>query len=200
MFHRLHLFLLTGLLGLAAAPRLWTFEDDAPGAPARGFTTASGTWGVVSLPEGGKALAQSASSPDDVFNVALADGASAQDLDLSVRLRAVAGKDDQGGGLVWRARDAKNYYIARFNPLEDNFRVYHVVAGVRTQLQSADVKYSSDWHTLRVTMTGDHITGGLDGKPLLDVRDATIKGAGMVGLWSKADARTQFDDLRLDKK
>jgi hypothetical protein len=201
MPRRARLSAVIGMIGLAAAPaapRVWTFEDDPPGTPPRGFTVASGAWSVVSLPDGGKALAQTAMSPDKVFNVILASGTRARDLDLSVRLRAVEGNDDQGGGLVWRARDGRNYYTARFNPLEDNFRVYHVVDGVRTELQSADVKRSPGWHTLRVRMSGDHMTCDLDGKPLLDARDSTIKEAGMIGLWSKADARTQFDDLKME--
>jgi hypothetical protein len=183
--------------GSGGSKTVWTFEADPVGTVARGFTSESGRWEVVALPEGGRALAQTARSPDAVFNVALAQGTSARDLDLSVRLRAVEGRDDQGGGLVWRARDARNYYIARVNPLEDNFRVYKVVAGKRTQLRSADVPRSPGWHTVRIRMRGDHITCDLDGKTLLDVRDATFPGAGMVGLWSKADARTQFDDLTL---
>ncbi len=114
-----------------------------------------------------------------------------------MRLFAVEGVDDQGGGVVWRARDGRNYYIARFNPLEDNFRVYHVVNGVRTQLQSADVKRTPGWHALRVRHVGDHISCELDGKELLDVKDRTFSEAGMIGLWSKADARSRFDELTL---
>jgi hypothetical protein len=115
----------------SAARKTWTFEDDAPGAIARGFTAGGGDWKVVTVDEG-KALAQLAESPNSDFNVALVDGTSASDVDLSVKVKAVAGKNDQGGGLVWRARDARNYYIARFNHKEDNFRVYKVVGGVRS--------------------------------------------------------------------
>ena len=110
-------------------------------------------------------------------------------------MRAVAGEVDRGGGLIWRARDAKNYYIARYNPLEDNFRVYKVQDGKRTQFQSAKVPGDEAWHTLRVTMAGPRITCRLDGKTLLEVEDATLPDAGMIGLWSKADAQSYFDDL-----
>src|SRR4051794_27667744 len=95
----------------------WTFENDAPGASPKGFSPAVGEWTVVSTGEG-KVLAQSAGNADPVFNVALADDPSAKDLDLSVKLKASAGELDQGGGLVWRARDAKNYYVARYNHME----------------------------------------------------------------------------------
>ena len=127
--------------------------------------------------------------------MALVDGTSYGDLDLSVRLRAVAGEVDRGGGLVWRARDAKNYYIARYNPLEDNFRVYKVQDGKRTQFQSAKVPGDEAWHVLRVTMVGTRITCRLDGQSLLEVEDSTFPAAGMIGLWSKADAQSYFDDL-----
>jgi hypothetical protein len=115
-----------------------------------------------------------------------------------VNLKASAGDYDQGGGLVWRAKDAKNYYIARFNHKEDNFRVYKVVKGVRSQpLQNADVTHHDGWAVLRVTMKGDHIECYIDGKKHLDVHDSTFIEAGKIGVWSKADARSQFDDLTL---
>jgi hypothetical protein len=180
------------------ARQTWDFEADRTGMIARGFRNEVGRWVVVRDGEN-LVLAQQASNDDAVFNVALVEGPSARDLDLSVRLRAVAGEVDRGGGLIWRARDAKNYYVARYNPLEDNFRVYKVQDGKRTQLQSAQVPGDEAWHTLRVTMIGDTITGSLDGKRYLEARDATFADAGMVGLWTKADARSSFDDLKLGR-
>ena len=79
-----------------------------------------------SAPSGRNVLEQSAKSPRPAFNLVLIDGTSYKDVDISVKLKAVSGEIDQGGGVVWRARDAKNYYIARYNPLEANFRVYKV--------------------------------------------------------------------------
>jgi hypothetical protein len=132
-----------------------------------------------------------------VFNVLLADGAG-RDVELSVALRAQQGEIDQGGGLVWRAQDGASYYIARWNPLESNVRAYKVVAGKRQQLASADVELDPRaWHTLAVRMRGELIECELDGRQLLEARDATFAGAGRVGLWTKADARTLFDDLVL---
>jgi hypothetical protein len=121
-------------------------------------------------------------------------------VDLSVQMKAVAGRSDQGGGLIWRAKDAKNYYVARYNPLEDNFRVYKVVNGSRSEFQSATIKHSAGWHTLRVTMAGDHIECYYDGKKYLDVKDSTFADAGRIGLWTKADAQTHFDDLMANGK
>lgn len=172
-----------------------TFEDAAVGSAAPGFSPEVGRWAVVALPEGGKAFAQTGESDAPVFNLALTTDAKFQDVDMTVRLRAVDGRNDQGGGLVWRAADARNYYVARFNPLEENFRVYKVVNGKRTQLATAEAKRTEGWRTLRVVMRRDHIACELDGRRLLDVRDATISDRGMIGLWTKSDARTQFDDF-----
>jgi hypothetical protein len=191
--------LLTGFAAHAAvgAKKTWTFEDDAPGAAPKGFSPAVGEWTVVST-DGGKVLAQSAKNANPVFNVVLVDDTKAKDVDISVKVKALAGEFDQGGGLVWRARDAKNYYIARFNHKEDNFRVYKVVDGVRSQpFQNADVKHHDGWTVVRVTMKGDHIECYIDGKKYLDVNDSTFSDAGKIGVWSKSDARSQFDDLTL---
>ena len=98
----------------------------------RGVHAEVGSWEVAQDGDN-HVLAQKARNDDDTFNVALVAKTSYKDLDLSVRLRAVAGELDRGGGLVWRAKDKKNYYIARYNPLEDNFRVYKVEDGKRTQ-------------------------------------------------------------------
>jgi len=178
------------------AKRTWSFDDEATGQIARGFTNEVGQWSVVAS-DSGKALAQSAKNPNAVFNITLISDTSAKDVDLSVRMKAVAGETDQGGGLVWRARDAKNYYLARYNPLEDNFRLYKVVAGKRTLIKNADITHTDGWHTLRVTMTGDRIACSYDGTKSLEARDSTFPGAGKIGLWSKADAQSQFDDLTL---
>lgn len=182
----------------ASKKHVFDFEGDRPGQSARGFTAAIGTWRVVETPQG-KVLAQTAESADDTFNVILADAPKAKDLDLSVKFRAISGKNDRGGGLVWRALDAKNYYVARFNPLEDNFRVYKVVEGKRTQFQSAEVKLAEGSHTLRVVMVGAKIICELDGKCRLEVEDSTFSEAGQVGLWTKSDAHTEFDDLTLSE-
>ena len=123
----------------------------------QGLRPAVGEWSVVSTDEG-KVLAQSASSAGPVFNVVLVDDTNAKDVDISVKIKAVAGERDQGGGLVWRAKDAKNYYIARYNHLEDNYRVYKVVDGKRSApFQNADIKHHDGWTVVRVTMKGDHI-------------------------------------------
>jgi hypothetical protein len=131
------------------------------------------------------------------YHVILVEGTITTDLDLSVSLLPVAGKGDMGGGLIWRARDNQNYYITRANPLEQNIRFYRVVKGVRYKLANFDHIISVDtWHTLQVKARGDHIQIIFDGQTVFDVRDETFQ-SGQIGLWTKADAVTYFDDLRL---
>ena len=147
----------------------------------------------------GLALAQTAESPGSMFNLCVADEPSLKDVEAMVSFKAVKGQKDQGGGIVWRYQDANNYYIARMNPLEDNFRLYHVVAGKRTQFGGKEgLKVpTGTWHTLKVTMAGDKIECFLDGKREIEATDRTITRAGKVGLWTKADAQTHFDDFRV---
>jgi hypothetical protein len=150
---------------------------------------------------GRKVLAQTSDQgPNRLFNLCLAEKTSFADLDLSVEFKPMAGKLDQGGGAVWRCRDANNYYLARMNPLETNFRLYKVVGGKRTQLATVDVKApAGKWYTLRIVHQGRQIRCYLDGKPYLDVQDDTFPSAGKIGLWTKADAQTYFANLRVTR-
>jgi hypothetical protein len=174
----------------------WTFEDDAANTIPRGFHEEVGKWRVVEA-DGRKVLAQKGQSPDKVFNVVLGTVLNPTNVDLSVELKAVDGKLDQGGGLIWRAKDKKNYYLARYNPLEDNFRVYKVERGKRTMFKNADFIHTPGWHTLRVTMEGKHIECFYDGKKYLECDDETFPEGGMIGLWTKADAQSYFANLEL---
>jgi hypothetical protein len=188
---------------LILAALLFSFDADKPGEMAKGWVDCTGTWKVVadeSAPSKPNVLAQVSGEAKTPFNVALASETSAKDFDLSVKLKAVAGKKDQGGGPVWRVKDAKNYYVCRWNPLEDNFRLYQVVDGKRTQIATADIKAEAGWHTIRVTMKGNAIECSFDGKKLIEAKDDTFKDAGKVGLWTKADAVTHFDDLNINGK
>src|SRR5262245_4688899 len=150
----------------------------------------------------GYVLAQTAESPGNVFNLCVSDQPNYKDVDVSVAFKAMQGKKDQGGGIVWRYQDANNYYIARMNPLEDNVRVYKSEDRQRSEpFQSVDVKVpAGEWHILKITMLGNHIECYLDGKKLLDVRDGSIEARGKVGLWTKADAQTRFDQFTVSGK
>lgn len=189
--------------------RSWRFDDVPAGALPSDWSSAKtgegpgSDWKVVAAERDGRqnqALAQTSSAgPRPVYNLCVLGNEQHRDVDLSVDVKALSGQIDQGGGLVWRYRDANNYYVARWNPLEDNFRVYHVVAGKRTQLASADVKLPpKEWHTVRAVDRGSHIQCYLDGRLLLDVMDQTFPDAGAIGLWSKADAVTWFDNLMIN--
>jgi len=184
----------------------WDFEDAIVSKLPSGWTAAKtgegpgSVWNVIedaTSPKGRNVLAQTSSEgPNPLFNLCVADDSKFADLDLTVSFKAVKGEKDQGGGPVWRCKDANNYYIARMNPLEDNFRVYKVVGGKRRQLGSAEVEArAGTWHTIRIVHKGDHIQCYLNGKLHLDVKDDTFKEAGRIGLWTKADAVTSFDDL-----
>src|SRR5947208_9205154 len=108
----------------------------------------------------------------------------------------VSGKEEHAGVIIWRAKDSDNYYIARANALEDNVCIYHTIKGKRTEKKRANVKVASgQWHTLRVEFEGSHFKVALDGKLALEWDDDTFKDAGKVGVWTKADSVTLFDDF-----
>lgn len=135
-------------------------------------------------------------SPDNVFNLCILYKPVPNDVDVSVKLKAVSGKVDQGGGVFWRCTDESNYYICRVNPLEGNFRLYKVEKGKRTMLADTDAKTEAHtWHSVRATMIGNRITCYLDDQKLLEATDDTFATGRFVGLWTKADAETAFDDL-----
>lgn len=187
-----------GIGGNAPAKKTWDFETVEPGALPEHFSARTGAWKVRADSASAKAnrvLTQSGKSDKPVFNLCLVQGTRFQDVELRVRIRAVSGEIDQGGGVVWRAKDEENYYLCRFNPLEKNFRVYKVETGQRVQLATAVVEKHESWSNLRIVMRADRIQCFLEAKLLLDVRDSTFTEPGMIGLWTKADAVTDFDDL-----
>jgi len=133
--------------------------------------------------------------------VAILEDRKFVDVDVSVKFRPVSGKEDASGGILFRARDGKNYYVVRANALEDNFRLYTMTDGKRSQLAGAkvDAPKLGEWHTIRVVAKGAKIQAYLDGKLKLDHEDKTYAD-GYVGLWTKADSVTEFDDLEASGK
>ncbi|MSR63517.1 MAG: hypothetical protein EXS08_13830 [Planctomycetes bacterium] len=182
------------------------FQEQEAGRPPTGFVTAlTGggapcTWAVLAAPEpaGAKVLAQTSTDDTDYrFPLCVLAGFSARDASVSVRFRAVAGAVDRAAGLVARYHDPNNYYIVRANALEDNVRLYKVVDGQRKQFAGEKVPVSAgDWHSLRLDVAGQRFAVFLDGKLLFRAEDDTFADAGQVGLWTKADSVTWFDDLR----
>src|SRR5262245_61492341 len=175
---------------------VWSFNEDARGQIAKGFKGEVGDWQVLAA-ENERVLAQLAKNSNSTFNLVFVTDTKASDVDLSVTMKAIAADLDQGGGLVWRGKDENNYYLARFNPLEDNYRLYKVENGKRTLFVNSDIKATPGWQTLRITMKADQIECFLDGKKHLEFKDSTFTEPGMIGLWSKADAQSHFDDLTL---
>jgi len=134
------------------------------------------------------------------FNLCWTDSIRIDNIEIETKFKAIQGIEDQGGGPIWRVQDADNYYIARANPLENNFRIYSVKDGARKTLASARVEVPSNkWHTIKIIHTGSHVEGYLNGKKYLEWDDATFPDAGGVGLWTKADAVTYFDDFKLKR-
>lgn len=186
----------------------WTFNDVAVGALPQGWKTEQtnprgqgAQWSVqedATAPSDDRVLAltDTRGASGSTFNVAWTDRATFKDGKIEVAVKTGTGEEDQGGGPIWRVQDKDNYYIARWNPLEDNFRLYYVKDGHRKQLESARVRLSPDeWHTILVDHQGSRITAYLDGEKMFETTDDTFTEAGGVGVWTKADAATFFDDL-----
>jgi hypothetical protein len=186
------------LAGAAAPPELALpagtpeerFDFEAKGV--EDWTWVNGQWAIEEhegAPSGKRVLSQRATKNE--FNVIVAPPGPYTDLDVSMKFKPISGREDASGGIVFRFSDSK-YYVVRANALEDNFRLYYYNRG-RRQLASARVKAPAlgQWHTVRVVAAGDHIQTWLDGALYLDHRDAR------VGLWTKADSVTAFDDLTI---
>lgn len=205
--------LLFGGVLVAAETTRFTFDGEAPGRPPAGFVfTVSandtpGVWVVreEAAPGRGRVLVQtSAEGRGGRFPIAVLESVVAADVDVSVKLKPMAGREDQAGGLVWRYQDAANYYVVRVNALEGNVVLYKVADGRRVDLPlkgegrtygKKAVVPSGQWGDLRVVATGPHFEVSWNGTRLFDVEDATFSQPGRVGLWTKADSVTAFDDL-----
>lgn len=192
---------------LESPPHVWTFDEDPPEVLPSGFQVGTlfdgrpaGDWKVLPT--------EHAQSPPNVlgqlmgkgaehaYKMALINGTPSSDIELQVSFLPIAGKADMGGGLIWRAADDRNYYLARANPLEQNIRIYRVVKGVRHMLKNFDhIINIQQWHALRIITRGCQVQVFFDEKQVFDLCDQTFT-AGQVGLWTKSDAITYFDDLR----
>jgi len=162
-----------------------------------GWTPVAGQWAVEEMdgaPSGKRGLVQRATR--NAYNVIVAPFGPYTDVDVSMKFKPISGREDASGGIVFRFIDGK-YYIVRANALEDNFRLYSYDRD-RRQLATANVKAPAlgQWHTVRVVAVGDHIQAWLDGTRYLDHRDSRFT-SGRVGLWTKADSITAFDDLAI---
>jgi hypothetical protein len=204
--------------GSGAAMRQVGFDGQKAGEPPAGFTCGltgqgrAGSWRILEDPTAPSPPNVLAQMDEDAtsyrFPACVLDGVSARDVDLSVRFKPIRGTKDQAAGLVWRYRDIDNYYVVRANALEGNVVLYKVEGGKRTDLKpkgaglhaygkKASVVAGS-WGLLRVTARGSLFEVYLGSDKLLDVEDSTFTAAGKVGVWTKADSLSYFDDLRID--
>ena len=192
---------LAAAFAMSAHAGTFGFDEDATGAAPKGWTcgaTGAGTarWIVEadpSAPSPPNVLRQSGSADFPWCarkDIAMADGF------VEVRFKALAGREDQAGGLVWRWQDGNNYYVARANALENNVSLYYTVNGSRKTLKYVDAPVpANQWHTLRVAFQGKRIQVTFNGKTYIELDDDHIKAGGAVGVWTKADSVTSFDDF-----
>ncbi len=183
-----------------------TFDTVPTGAPPPGWTaskTGRGEpkWEVVvddSAPSKPNVLKQSGEA---TYPVCFKNDTRIKDGFVEVKFKSVSGKEDQAGGVIWRCLDADNYYIARANALEDNVTIYHTIKGKRTSFKNVDTKVARGvWHTLRVEFVGNRFTVRFDGKKVIEAADDSFSEAGLVGVWTKADSVTLFDDFNCGSK
>ena len=184
----------------------FNFDADAVGTVPAGWiagVTGQGfaRWSVeadASAPSKPNVLKQSGRGD---FPWCVRQGASVADGFVEVRFKPLAGDEDQAGGLVWRWKDSGHYYVARANALENNVSLYYTNAGRRVTIKYVDAPVAGNqWHALRVEFSGRHILVALDGKTYIETDDAHVAGAGAVGVWTKADSVTLFDDFAYESK
>src|SRR6266705_2631156 len=198
--------IVTSITTALATAETVNFDDMKVGTVPPGWTatqTGSGTakWSVEkdnSAPSKPNVLKQSGQA---TFPVCFKNDTNIKDGFVEVKFKPIAGKEDQAGGVIWRLQDANNYYIARANALENNVTIYHTIKGKRTEKKRANMKVASgQWHTLRVDFSGNHFTVTFDGRKAIEWDDDTFRNAGKVGVWTKADSVTLFDDFTYGDK
>jgi hypothetical protein len=194
------------LLAAQLRERRIDFENEETGKPPRFFTTAvtgdkaEGKWlveDVEGAPSGKKVLTQRDGKADeDRYALCLYDTDKVADIDIEVQLKSLTGDTDRCGGLVVRALDRNNYYVARADALDDDVRLYAVVQGKRTQIASQPVVVDKNkWHKLRMAIQGRHFQVYFNDVMLFEADDDAFRDPGNFGVWTSADSVTQFDDL-----
>jgi hypothetical protein len=197
-----------------------SFDSGKPGSLPSGWTSAmthtggAPKWELLkdsTAPTQPNVLAQTSSDrTSGRFPLAVYEKANIRDGELTVKFKAISGKGDQAAGLIWRYRDPDNYYITRANALENNVVLYKVEKGERKSLapkglpsKAYGVKHTvpgNQWNELKVTFKGSLMTVFFNGTQLFEVEDDTFQEAGKVGLWTKADSVSYFDDFRLSSR
>ena len=197
---------LTILSASAAIAETENFDQDKVGTPPPGWScgvtgTGSPRWAVEGEPSAPSAPNVLRQSGSGTFPWCVKKGASVADGFVEVKFRAEKGRQDQAGGVVWRWADGDHYYVARANALEDNVSLYYTARGKRNTIKYVNAPVPRNtWHTLRVEFAGTRIKVLLNGKAYIEKQDDHIAAAGAVGVWTKADSVTAFDDFSFGTK
>jgi len=206
MKRQVTLMMVAGLAANVALAESINFDDAEVGKlPANWTGTRTGRgeahWTVVAddtAPSKPNVLKQSGEA---TYPVCIKERTRVKDGFVKVKFKPVSGKEDQAGGVIWRCQDADNYYIARANAREDNVTIYHTIKGRRVSFKNVNEKVASGvWHTLRVDFEGNKFSVTFDGKKVIEASDDSLHDAGKVGVWTKADSMTLFDDFSYDSK
>jgi len=177
------------------------FDNDKTGGLPSGWNAGvtgrgSPKWAIEAdstAPSKPNVLKQSGSG---TFPYCVLTGSSLADGYVEVKFKPLTGNQDQAGGVIWRFKNGDNYYVARANALENNVSLYYTENGNRKTLKYVDAPVARNaWHILRVDFVGQLIKVSLDGKSYIEFKDSHIAGAGAVGVWTKADSVTLFDDF-----
>ena len=191
------------LIGVAMNTHAQTenFDKTGMGALPEGWRTGvtgqgTGQWAVKPEPTAPSPPNVLTQTGQGTFPWAVREGVSIGDGFVEVKFKAISGKVDQAGGVMWRWKDGNNYYVARANALENNVSLYYTTNGRRNTIKYVNAPVPRDtWHTLRVDFNGNAIRVSLNGKTYIEEKDNHITGTGAVGLWTKADSITAFDDF-----
>jgi len=183
---------------------LRTFEDDKIGAPPAGFSMAAGRdaasdrW-TVKREGTARVLAHDGTpSPADSFAVAVFSTLQYQDVQVSVRLKAIGG--GRTAGLVWKYQDPLNHYSAQLDLAKQELAIYRVVNGNRIRLEREDgLELDPDaWHSLKIFQERGEIRVYLGGIRVFSERDRLPRSRASVGIWTGGDSTVMFDDFRIE--
>jgi len=201
MSSRLLIHLMCLFISVPAMAERINFDKDKPGSVPAGWVAGvtgrgSPNWTVevdASAPSKANVLKQSGSGD---YPWCVLGRTSLTDGFVEAKFKPLAGKEDQAGGVMWRWKDGDNYYVARANALENNVSLYYTTGGRRSTISYQDAPVAANlWHTLRVEFSGALIKVILNGKTYITEQDTHITGAGSVGVWTKSDSATLFDDF-----
>jgi hypothetical protein len=159
-----------------------------------------GEWKVVPDPtaaEGAAIEHVSTDQHEDRFPLAIYKPLSAENIQVSVRLKIVSGVSPIAG-IAGSLRDPDNYYAVSLNALEQRADLFLFSAGKSKRIDGVDADVLwNHWHRSRVIVHDEHFAVSLDQKPLFTAFDRTRMKDGRVGLWTQEDNVTRFDQIEV---